>query len=126
MAKELLALVHEYATWDAALAAGQVTDDSDGLPDRAIVPLVEHLRTAGVVTLQSCTGHLGSDDGVLWIRDDPAVAARIGAVLADPSPFTEVKLTHHPERRWEIGWHPNDAQRAMNRLREIFVESRPR
>jgi len=38
-----------YCTWEPSKA----TNDPDGLPDRAIVPLVEELRKRGIVTLQS-------------------------------------------------------------------------
>lgn len=111
--------VDPYVTWDQAIRDGQITDGPDGLPDRAIVPLVEHLRRHGIVTLQSCAGHPGSDDGCLWLADDPRLAAKIARLIVGRHPFTAVKRTHHPERRWEIGWHPDDADRAMGALSQL-------
>lgn len=110
-----------FATWDDAIAAGHVSDDPDGLPDRAIIPLVEDLRAAGIVTLQSCAGHTGSADGVLWVREEGTWPACVGDLLINAELFTEIKFAYHPERRWEIGWLPQDAGMAMARIRETFL-----
>lgn len=114
-------IIDPYRTWDDALAIGQITDAPDGLPDRAIVPLIERLRADGIITLQSCAGHPGESDGVLWIADTPTVRARLAPLLTDPTPFTYLKRTHHPQRQWEIGWLPADVAWAMGRLEQTLT-----
>lgn len=58
-----------FASWDPA----EATPHADGKPDVAIVPYVDALRDAGIVTLQSCSGH--NEDGILtdghlvWVAD---------------------------------------------------------
>lgn len=104
-----------YATWDPSLA----TDEPDGLPDRAIVPLVEALRSRGVVTLQSCAGHPGTDDGCLWVRADSVDGAHLRLFVLDVvgrDVFDRVSLTYWPERRWEFVWRPENAGIAMAAL----------
>lgn len=98
-----------YATWDP----GRATDEPDGLPDRAIVPLVEHLRALGIVTLQSCAGHQGSD-GTLWVRADTVdpVAVR----WLPMRPFDRMQRVVWPEDRWEFHWRPDHAQQAIDVL----------
>lgn len=106
-----------YLTWDEAIEAGHITDDADGWPDTHMVPLVEHLRIRGVVTLQSCQGHRGTDDGCLWI--DPTSVADGSAEALIGAPFSLVRRTRWPEERWEFWWHPSDrnaALAALNRL----------
>lgn len=106
-----------YATWDPS----QATDDPDGLPDRAIVPLVEDLRGRGVVTLQSCAGHAGRQDGHLWVRADTvaleSVHQLIVAAAAD-SLFHRVALMYGPEPTpvWEFVWPPQHTERAIAAL----------
>lgn len=103
-----------YATWDESVSAGRVTDDPDGFPDKAIVELVEHLRRLGVVTLQSCAGHPGVSDGVLWV-DARSVTAE--SFLRPPrGPFTYISRVWHPEDRWEIGWLPENLDAAVEAL----------
>lgn len=103
-----------YVTWDPS----EATDDPDGLPDRAIVPLVESLRARGIVTLQSCIGHpyrgegTAGYDGTLWVRAETVDGAHIRHFLLR-EPLDRVKLVHWPERRWEFGWRPEHADAAV-------------
>ena len=99
-----------YATWHPS----EATDAPDGLPDRAIVPLVEALRETGVVTLQSCAGHEGTDDGHLWIRADSVTTKTI--VRLDRSPFTYIRLQIWPVEQWELGWDPSQLESAIQVL----------
>jgi hypothetical protein len=111
-----------YSTWDDAIRQGFVTDQQDGLPDRGIVPLVEELRARGIVTLQSCTGHQGSEDGCLWVRADTVTEASVYKVTRSwmyPATFDFVKLTIYPERRWEFTWRPHRLRVAMKLLARL-------
>jgi hypothetical protein len=103
-----------YETWDSALANGKASDEPDGWPDLAMIPLVEWLRAAGIVTLQSCSGHPGTDDGHLWIDATTVPDAAVDGL--DWSPFTAVALHLHPRRFWEFVWLPEDRARATASL----------
>ena len=105
-----------YATWDEAIAAGRVTDDADGWPDRAMVPVVAELRRQGIVTLQSCAGHQGSDDGHLWTTQ---------LLDVDTAAFSLVRHVTHPEERWEFWWKPADRHRALEALLAARVTTNP-
>lgn len=80
-----------YATWDPAIA----TDEADGLPDRIMVPIVEALRAAGIVTYQSCCGHEPTagypytSSGTLWLAST-ALSDEDLATLAASGHFEEV------------------------------------
>jgi hypothetical protein len=100
-----------YATWDSALADSKASDEPDGWPDLAMIPLVEWLRAAGIVTLQSCAGHLGTDDGHIWVDADSEAVYGL-----DWSPFTKVALHIHPKWFWEFMWLPEDRDRATASL----------
>ena len=105
-----------YATWDSAKA----TDEKDGLPDRAIVPLVETLRARGIVTLQSCAGHLGTDDGCLWVLADSVDRESVLSIVGPP--FSRVHFVHWPMEQWEFEWWPynrREAVAALARLRSV-------
>lgn len=103
-----------YGTWTPA----EATDVPDGLPDIAIVPLVETLRRNGIVTLQSCAGHVGSDDGGLWVAastvSEPSVrrAANSGA-------FERVARMIHPWQQWAFRWLPENFDEAETALLEL-------
>lgn len=88
-----------YHSWDP----DEATPESDGKPDAAIVPYVEALRDAGVVTLQSCSGHVHPDgtrtDGVLWIAATGGVMSwSDAAVLAYHG-----HGIHYAKRAWQRG-----------------------
>lgn len=103
-----------YLTWDEAVAGGNVTDEPDGLPDRLMVPFIEALRAAGVVTLQSCQGHPGSDDGCLWVLAS-SVPHLTAETICLPH-FEKVSHTVHPVQRWEFVWLPENFWAAMTSL----------
>lgn len=110
--------VHEpYATWKPELA----TDEPDGMPDRAIVPLVESLRKRGIVTVQSCAGHYGSGDGCLWVKAESVTAESALQMRGGRSPFSAIRRTRHPEDRWEFEWYPLDVDRAMKALEHLVA-----
>lgn len=73
---------------------GDATSVSDGNPDTAIVPYVEALNAAGVVTYQSCSGHVHEDgrksDGHLWFESDEF----------DPQAFVDAGDLHTAARQW--------------------------
>ena len=110
-----------YSTWNEALA----TDDADGLPDKAIVSLVETLRVAGIVTLQSCAGHQGRADGTLWVLADAVNEASVRRLFGPP--FVFIKRTWWPEERWEFIWFPWDTVQAIALLSSLspLEEERP-
>lgn len=58
-----------YVTWDRY--KDRATDFDDAYPDKKMVPVVEQLRAAGIVTYQSCQGHKLNDyvrsSGLLWL-----------------------------------------------------------
>lgn len=104
-----------YETWDAAVAEGLVTDEPDGLPDTGMVPVVNALRAVSVTTLQSCTGHAGTDDGTLWIKSE---SESVGTDIRDMAdldrePFERVQYVLHPEARWEFIWRPERFRDAI-------------
>jgi hypothetical protein len=113
--------IDPYVTWDPSRA----TDDPDGLPDRAIVPLVESLRGRGIVTLQSCIGHpyrgegTAGYDGTLWVRAETVDGAYIRHFLLR-DPFDRVQLVFWPERRWEFAWRPEYADAALAALGDLL------
>lgn len=106
-----------YATWDHYIKRGLVSDAPDGLPDRAIVPLVESLRAAGFITYQSCTGHFSQGDGTLWIDVGPQVGP-----WPDTTWFTRIQHVYHgPEGDyWEYWWESTDARNAMREIAESY------
>lgn len=96
----------EYATWEPSAATG----DPDGLPDTLIVPVVEELRRRGVVTLQSCQGHVGSSDAHLWFRAD-LTDEQARSLAATPG-MAKVTRMFSPEDCWEAWWVASDRDRA--------------
>ena len=105
--------INLYKTWDAATP----TDEPDGLPDKRIVPLVEYLRSIGVITLQSYIGHKGYSDGTLWVRagsvDEESIRRLFGA------PFEFIKRAWWPEEQWEFIWFPKDTKQALDALYKL-------
>jgi hypothetical protein len=79
-----------------------------------MIPLVECLRAAGIVTLQSCSGHPGTNDGHLWIDATTVPDAAVDGL--DWSPFTAVALHLYPRRFWEFTWLPIGLERAESSL----------
>jgi hypothetical protein len=101
-------MIDNYATWDTSKA----TDEPDGFPDRALVPLITALRRAGRQTLQSCAGHIGSSDGLIWFASDALGDDEVQEILLQPV-FDRVVRVFKPEERWEIGWNPRDLNAAI-------------
>ena len=99
-----------YAAWDPTTA----TDKPDGLADVGIVPLIEFLRARGIITRQSCSGHLGSDDGNVMF--DPATLPESVRQLRG-HPFSVVRETYEPEPWFELWWHPADLDEAVAAIR---------
>jgi hypothetical protein len=113
-----------YATWDPRIA----TDDPDGLPDTAIVPLVEDLRRAGITTLQSCAGHIEHRDGTeimhagcLWLAADAVDQAAMTRLCVEP--FEDVSRVYWPVERWQVVWPPRETGRALVLLRRALLTS---
>lgn len=104
-----------YAVWDAT--RDKATDKSDGLPDRAMVPLVETLRAAGFTTYQSCSGHFGEGDGTLWIKYGPHKDR-----WPDTTWFQRIQHVHYgPEGDyWEFHWDCRDADRVIEELVKTY------
>lgn len=54
--------INWYVDWDQQIKEGKFTSiDSwteEGLPDKQMVPVVEFFREKGIVTLESCSGHI--------------------------------------------------------------------
>lgn len=92
----------------------QATDQADGLPDTLMVPVVEALRDAGIVTLQSCQGHPGSDDGCLWFAAETFPTDVWRSLQGHP--FSLVRETVWPEHRYELWWLPGDVGSALERV----------
>lgn len=113
--------VDDYATWDMALQEGKVTDLHDGWPDTLMVPLVERLRAAGHVTLQSCQGHQGTDDGCLWMRPWSVDDVTEKRIRRAGDPFSIVREVWHPERRIELWWDPEDMSRAIAVIEDLLL-----
>ena len=104
-----------YAVWDENLV--HASDEPDGMPDLKIVELITTLRKRGVVTLQSCAGHEGTDDGCLWMRAS-SVSYR-GMVLLSGDPFSRVYKTFWPDEMWVFEWNPAFWATAIARLMTI-------
>lgn len=96
-----------YASWDTT----QATDDSDGLPDTAMIPIVEALRRAGIDTLASCQGHMLPEYGS--VHREGGLIVSVGPTGTYSSlPFTRiVYYTTHEE--WEFWWHPDNYAAAV-------------
>ena len=105
--------INPYSTWDAATP----TNEPDGLPDKRIVPLVEYLRSIGVITLQSCIGHKGYSDGTLWICADSVDEESIRHLFG--TPFVFIKRAWWPKEQWEFVWFPWDAKQALDALYKL-------
>lgn len=113
-----------YATWDDAIAKGNTSDAHDGLPDNRIIPLVEHLRAKGLVTLQSCTGHtptgpgmFDGTDGHLWVLDEPPFQPVLGDI--DETLFQQISWTVWPVPRLELLWLPAVFDAAAEHLMRL-------
>jgi hypothetical protein len=111
--------VGAYVVWDATIM--KATDGPDGLPDRAIVPLIEGLRSLGYTTLQSCTGHFGESDGMLWIREAPEL--RWLTRLPNLHPFSRIQhVIHGPEGEcWEFWWEPSEWANARDSIQDAYA-----
>ncbi len=113
-------MVDPYSTWEPERA----TDEPDGLPDKAMVLLVEYLRSIGIVTLQSCAGHEGHSDGTLWVLADTVNEASVRRRFG--TPFVFIKRTWWPENRWEFIWFSQDTAHAIAELAYLCPNRRRR
>ena len=105
-----------YVTWDRNLQF--MSDEPDGMPDRKVVELIGTLRKRGIVTLQSCAGHEGTDDGCLWIRASSVSYREM--VLLTGDPFSRVYKTFWPDEMWVFEWNPTFWATAIARLMTIM------
>lgn len=102
-----------YGTWDP----WEATNEPDGLPDIAIIDLIEYLRDKGVVTLQSCAGHIGRSDGGLWIAASTVSEKSVRRIAT--SPLERVARMIHPWQQWALRWLPQDFNEVEAVLRTL-------
>ena len=115
-----------YADWDKAIAEGKVSDVPDEMPDSRIVPLVEELRAAGIVTYMSCSGHeadpLDSTArmGYLWIAWEHLSRGQ-AFDLVERLPDVWIRLVAKPYRCWSIAWYDWDYAVSVSAIRDVLL-----
>lgn len=114
-------MTNHYASWDDAVRVGNVTSEADGLPDTAMVPLVQAIREhTSLVTLQSCQGHPGND-GHLWLLSRTVPLRLERTLVQQEDPFWLVRQTYWPQGRLELWWHPDRRDEAVAALRSLLL-----
>lgn len=113
-----------YATWNPSRA----TDEPDEAPDRRIVPLIEELRAAGIVTFASCSGHPAVEGtaraGYLLMAADSMTDEQASALRADPAIWWVSHLPTPSSKNWHVAWLAEDFELAAHAIRNSMLAGR--